>query len=56
MTQSELKHLTDKSYAVHTEYSAPSPKFHSVSLYDQPFSRYKIKKNQKSEMQWMTPE
>ncbi len=27
---------------VYTEYSPPRPKFHSVSLYDQPYSRYKV--------------
>ncbi len=26
--QNDLKHLTDKSYPVHTDYSAPSPKSH----------------------------
>ncbi len=40
--QNYLKHFTDKSYLVHTEYSPPNPIFCSVLLYDQPFSRYKI--------------
>ncbi len=30
---------------MYTEYSIPKPKFQSVSLYDQPFSRYRLVKN-----------
>ncbi len=45
--QNDLKHLTDKSYPVHTEYSYQSPKFHPILLYDQAFSRYKIIKDRK---------
>ena len=32
---------------MYTEYSPPRPKFHSVSLYDQPFSRYRFFENRK---------
>ncbi len=39
MTQTKLKESVTKS-ASHVHYSIPSPKFSSVSLYDQPFSRY----------------
>ena len=47
---SNLKHLTVKStcstlYTPNTYH--PSPKFSSVSLYNQPFSRYKIVENRK---------
>ena len=37
-----LNHLSVKKYPVYTEYSPPRPKFPSVSLYHQPFSRYKV--------------
>ncbi len=32
---------------VYTEYSPLRPKFHSISLYDQPFSRYRLFENRK---------
>ncbi len=38
--------ICDK-YPVHTEYLPPKPKFSSVLLYDQPFSRYKVVENWK---------
>ncbi len=37
--------LKCQKYPVYTEYSHPRPKFHSVSLYDEPFSRYKVVEN-----------
>ncbi len=36
-----------RKYLVYTEYSSMGPKFHSLLLYDQPFSRYNIVKNRK---------
>ena len=36
-----------QKYPVYTEYSPPRPKFHYVSLYGQPFSRYRFFENQK---------
>ena len=48
MTQNDLKHLTDKSYPIHTEYSAPRSKFQSVLLYmTSRFRDDKIMKNRK---------
>ncbi len=41
------KPLKYQNYPVYTEYSQPRRKFHSVSLYNQPFSRYKFVENQK---------
>ena len=38
-------------HPVYTEYLSLRPKFHPVSLYDQPFSRYKIVENRKC-TQW----
>ncbi len=38
--------ITSSNYLhKYTEYSPLRPKFHSVSLYDQPFSRYKVVEN-----------
>ena len=47
--QNNLKHLQCicRKYPVYTEYSPPRTKFHSVSFYDQPFSRYKVVENRK---------
>ena len=47
-TQNSLKHSTSQVY---TEYASLWPKFNFVSLYDQPYSRYKIVENWKC-TQW----
>ena len=43
----EFEDLFWKFYPVYTENSPPRPKSHSVLLYDQPFSRYKLVENRK---------
>ena len=39
--------LNCQKYPVYTQYPPPRVKFHSVSLYDEPFSRYKAVENPK---------
>ncbi len=42
-----ILNINCQKYPVYTEYISPSPKFSSVSLYNQPFSRYKVSENRK---------
>ena len=51
MTPEWPQALNCQKHNVYTEYSSPRPKFHSVSLYDQPFWRYKLAKYRKR-TQW----
>ncbi len=43
MTAELIEAFNIKKYPIHTKYP-PRSKFHSVSVYDQPFSRYKVVK------------
>ncbi len=40
MTQDDLEHYHIKPYVIYVVLELPGPKYHSVSLYDQPFPKY----------------